>query len=388
MLKVAKKVIMYASLTLMAVSLPAAGVSAYASAEVAVGSTQAIFADGRQVPLTAYNINGNNYVRLRDVGYVIDFEVLYDASDDSVRIFADEPYSSDLPMLGQAQERAEATLSRQTIYVDDLETPMLAYSIRGNNYVKLRDIGAAVDFSVVWDAVQNRVVIDSTKPYTPEGPGAPQATEPESPAPIPNNPGSTAVDYSLQANPAIFDWYYTREKYNDDRQRVLDSGTNVNWGLNRPPQSVDAIEAADSFFSSIAHLSNQDKVKSINEYLSSHITYSLNVAFIGNDFWTGMAYGVCEDFARMAQYMCHRAGIPCLYIAGTRSPVVTTGLHAWNEVYFDGSWHFYDATMSASLRRIILSDTSVTANTGYTYTDDSPQLTMYYKEVFVPGSTL
>ncbi|MCL1835658.1 MAG: hypothetical protein FWG48_05800, partial [Oscillospiraceae bacterium] len=202
-------------------------------------------------------------------------------------------------------------------------------------------------------------------------------------------PGGTVVDYSLEANPIIFEVsYYTREKYNIDRQRVLDTGTNVNWGTNLPPQSDEAISAANRFFISIAQMSDYDKIRSINDFLSSHITYRLGASFVGDDFWTGMAYGVCEDFSRMAQYICHYIGLPCLYLRGEQLPVVTTGRHAWNEVYFDGRWHFYDATMSASRGRIILSDTSVTANTGYTYTEDFPTSTMYYKELFVPGSTL
>ena len=41
-----------------------------------------------------------------------------------------------------------ATPSRQPIYVDGALTPMAAYAIDGNNYVKLRDIGQAEDFNV------------------------------------------------------------------------------------------------------------------------------------------------------------------------------------------------------------------------------------------------
>ena len=56
-----------------------------------------------------------------------------------------------------------ATPSRQPIYVDGQLTPMTAYTIDGNNYVKLRDIGQAVDFNVYWD---DGVRVDSTSGYT------------------------------------------------------------------------------------------------------------------------------------------------------------------------------------------------------------------------------
>ncbi len=61
-----------------------------------------------------------------------------------------------------------AVLSSQPIYVDGVSAPMTAYNIDGNNYVKLRDIGDAVDFSVEYDASTNSIKIDSTKPYTEE----------------------------------------------------------------------------------------------------------------------------------------------------------------------------------------------------------------------------
>ena len=41
-------------------------------------STNRILVDGKEVRLTAYNINGNNYVMLRDVGKTVGFEVYWD----------------------------------------------------------------------------------------------------------------------------------------------------------------------------------------------------------------------------------------------------------------------------------------------------------------------
>lgn len=45
---------------------------------------------------------------------------------------------------------------------------MTAYHIGGNNYVRLRDIGRAVDFGVIYDATTNTVHINSTQPYQEE----------------------------------------------------------------------------------------------------------------------------------------------------------------------------------------------------------------------------
>ena len=60
----------------------------------------------------------------------------------------------------QAATAITATLSSQPIYVNGQRVSMTAYTIGGNNYVKLRDIGQAVDFGVTYDAATNSVYID------------------------------------------------------------------------------------------------------------------------------------------------------------------------------------------------------------------------------------
>lgn len=41
---------------------------------------QKIYVDGEQVSMTAYNIGGNNYVRLRDIGKEVGFNVYWGAT--------------------------------------------------------------------------------------------------------------------------------------------------------------------------------------------------------------------------------------------------------------------------------------------------------------------
>ena len=61
-----------------------------------------------------------------------------------------------------------ATPSKQSIYVDGQPVAMTAYSILGNNYVKLRDVGQAVGFGVSYDAATNTVQISTKTGYAPE----------------------------------------------------------------------------------------------------------------------------------------------------------------------------------------------------------------------------
>jgi hypothetical protein len=67
-----------------------------------------------------------------------------------------------------AVARLTATPSSQTFYLDGQRINLEAYTISGSNYVKLRDIGEAVDFGVTYDAATRSVRIESDRPYTDE----------------------------------------------------------------------------------------------------------------------------------------------------------------------------------------------------------------------------
>ena len=79
------------------------GLSLSASAAQAVESLKAtlstnrILVDGQEVRLTAYNINGNNYVMLRDVGRAVDFNVYWDSDAKCVQVESKKPYTGEAP---------------------------------------------------------------------------------------------------------------------------------------------------------------------------------------------------------------------------------------------------------------------------------------------------
>ena len=70
-------------------------------------STNRILVDGKEVRLTAYNINGNNYVMLRDVGKTVGFEVYWDGDAKCVQVESGKPYT------GEAPAKAEDTKSTE-----------------------------------------------------------------------------------------------------------------------------------------------------------------------------------------------------------------------------------------------------------------------------------
>ena len=75
----------------------------------------------------------------------------------------------------QAADYLTARPSSQTFYIDGQQATLTAYAIGGSNYVRLRDIGRAVDFGVTYDAATNSVYIDSAQPYREETPAVPSA---------------------------------------------------------------------------------------------------------------------------------------------------------------------------------------------------------------------
>ena len=61
-------------------------------------STNRILVDGQEVRLTAYNINGNNYVMLRDVGRAVGFNTYWDSDSKCVQVESDKPYTGEAPV--------------------------------------------------------------------------------------------------------------------------------------------------------------------------------------------------------------------------------------------------------------------------------------------------
>lgn len=129
--------------------------------------------DGIPIPLQAYTIDGFTYFKLRDIAFVLSgtgkqFEVAWDGERNQVLLTTGASYT---PAGGEAQvpallqnETARSTAS--TILLDGAETSFTAFLIGGNNYFKLRDLAAALNFGVAWDATAGVITVDSTQGYS------------------------------------------------------------------------------------------------------------------------------------------------------------------------------------------------------------------------------
>ena len=74
-----------------------AGPGASAAVDFVTGqlSTQPVYVNGNLVQIKAYNINGNNYVQLRDAGRAIGFNVYWDGT--AVQVQTGVPYTGEAP---------------------------------------------------------------------------------------------------------------------------------------------------------------------------------------------------------------------------------------------------------------------------------------------------
>lgn len=92
------------------------GTVAYAATALAEPSTHRFFVDGEEVQMTAYKINGNNYVKFRDIGKALDVNVYW---DNGVQVDSDAPYTGiapveDLPA-AVVEEKSAPTVSNDAI---------------------------------------------------------------------------------------------------------------------------------------------------------------------------------------------------------------------------------------------------------------------------------
>ena len=82
------------------------GTSAYAAGILVEYSTNHIFVDGQEVRIEAYTIHDNNYMKLRDIGKAVGFNVYWDANTKSVQIETGKPYTGEAPAKDEAADSA------------------------------------------------------------------------------------------------------------------------------------------------------------------------------------------------------------------------------------------------------------------------------------------
>ncbi len=165
---------------LIAAALSAALVLGTAQAAFAADvrlSTQNLAVDGTAVNCEKYNIDGNNYFKLRDVAAALDgtengFSVDYDSVSKSVVIVPGEKYVSDGSENAAGGDKSStARISSQKIVIgDETISGLKVYNIGGNNYFKLRELGDLLGFAVSYDEATRTAVVKTVGSSSGSGP--------------------------------------------------------------------------------------------------------------------------------------------------------------------------------------------------------------------------
>ncbi|MCL1810395.1 MAG: copper amine oxidase N-terminal domain-containing protein, partial [Clostridiales bacterium] len=160
-----------------------------------------VIVNGQNVNFDAYNVNGNNFFKLRDLAYILtgsskQFDVTWVGEANLILLSSGQAYETvggEMSAKGQGNKYAAPTSS--LILLDGEEVSFSAYNIEDNNYFKLRDIGEAFDFGVDWDNDNKIITVDTGKSYTPEGAAQTGASDlPWSAAAPPQDNSSSAPD--------------------------------------------------------------------------------------------------------------------------------------------------------------------------------------------------
>ena len=134
-------------------------------------SVHTVTVDGKVVKPQGYNINDNNYYKLRDVAWILngtgsEFNVTWDGANNRILLSPNAPY---VKVGGEMSDTVAAVkkLSPSTaaVAVGNKTVQLTGYNVNDNNYYKLRDIGDALGFAVDWDP-EGVVVIRSADKTT------------------------------------------------------------------------------------------------------------------------------------------------------------------------------------------------------------------------------
>ena len=138
-------------------------------------SVHKVTVDGESVAPQGYNINGDNYYKLRDIAYILNgtnsqFNVTWDSDNNRILLTPDEAYQE----VGDEMSSAASAVvescspSNSSIILDGRSLSLTGYRINGNNFYRLRDVGKALDFGVDFDKQTRTVLIDSGSSAQPE----------------------------------------------------------------------------------------------------------------------------------------------------------------------------------------------------------------------------
>ena len=330
-------------------------------------TSQIFFLNGEQTELFAYNIGGNNYVKLRDAAALFGADIEYAEETNSVHM--EFPKKEETP----SEQPEVVTPQIEKTYADGTSFSREDFSSGANQGI-FNDVYTKEAYNVMRQTVSDtKSIIDGNDEngYNPTYSYAHYVDDEFTFS----TPGKT--DNAMKSIASIISGYYTysfgaepsiQNLYEYPGYRILKVQIN--------PKFKEANTATDEFIGSISALPDKEKVKEIAKYIADRIVYKdENVAGI-NEVFTSQSpvNGICGTYANAFIYLCQRADIPCVTIKDLT--------HAWNEIYIDGRWQITDISYFDVAR----TDESLFP-TNYPRIDTTKEKTEFAKELLVPKST-
>ena len=260
-----------------------AGPAAQAAEQIAaLRSEQRIYVNGTEVQIEAYTIDGSNYVKLRDVGQAVGFNVYYDGA---VQIESEKPYTGEAPVKEAANPGVFTELYTREAYnaVIGVLEGVRQGDLTRKGIVHIADSQDAQRFRTLIGYLSNGVCLN-LRWTGQEG------------------------EYEVYASKA-------------DRDAA--------------DQAVDALIREVT-----AMKTDKEKVLRLNDWLCDRMVFNSNIESTVNEIAASPTpvEGNCSSFARMMSYLCGRAGIPCMRVYSEN--------HCWNLIYADGVWSYTDASLN------------------------------------------
>lgn len=323
-----------------------------------------IYVDGQRVEMETYAIGGHNYVKLRDIGQTVGFEVYWDGS--AAQIVSGQPYTGQPPQVTPSAVPNHSGKVNQTVFTGHLTAE-------------------------VYDAIREAVMTKQTTPFGPTLKSAQHIRWDD------KEGLKKAEEERNQINAVLAKLgpYPGYEMVSADGGYLCD--------VRYSDVDAPAAEHTKDFVASLDGLSDREKIKQIAWYVCDRIAYDKTCYVwphkaLAQD---GELRGACMSFAYSFQFLCSQAGIPCVFKHG--------GNHQWNTVYAEGRW--WDVDVSGdNIDGVIYTENGVqtgerpfdgtddfreqfyvTADrvlrTEGPFPDEQPEITRFAQEVRAPGST-
>ncbi|MDO4794237.1 MAG: leucine-rich repeat protein, partial [Filifactor alocis] len=130
-----------------------------------VSKNTKVMVDGEEVSFMVYNINGNNYFKLRDIARALkgtDKAFAIEWKESELNLVSNKEYEGveSEPIFFSPQKSA-AHITSIKLSRDGNAIDVKTYNLGGNTYFKLRDLGWILGFDVDWN--QKMMVIDTRR---------------------------------------------------------------------------------------------------------------------------------------------------------------------------------------------------------------------------------